>query len=116
MLSADNLCNQFELRPGTTKGWAWYGSKLFNTTMVFLKECFEKAKFEKKSAEDDINLNLPNDLMVQAKLNIIAIFIAILTSEPIPGPINHKKTHTHKSVSLSLCILVLIICCIYHSK
>ena len=38
VVSADNLCKQFGSRSG---------SKLFDTLMVFLKEFFEKADFEK---------------------------------------------------------------------
>ena len=45
--SADNLCKQFEPRPGPTKLRARSGSKLFDTLMVFLKEFFEKVDFEK---------------------------------------------------------------------
>ena len=52
VLSADNLCNQFETRSGSTKCRAWSGSNPFDTQMVFLKEFFQKVDFEKKSAED----------------------------------------------------------------
>ena len=47
--SAGNLCKQFGPRSGPTDCWAWSGSKLFDSLMVFLK-CFffEKVDFEKK--------------------------------------------------------------------
>ena len=50
MSSADNLCKQFGPRSGTvtTKCWAWSGSKLFDTLMVFLKVIFRKSWFLKK--------------------------------------------------------------------
>ena len=44
--SADNVCKQFEPRSGPTK------SKLFDTLMVFLKDCFEKVNFKTKSTVD----------------------------------------------------------------
>ena len=47
MSSADNICKQFGPRSGATKCWAWSGSKLFDTLMLFLKEFFEKIDFEK---------------------------------------------------------------------
>ena len=47
MLSADNLCQQFEPRPGPTECWSCSGSKLFDTLIVFLKEFLEKVDFEK---------------------------------------------------------------------
>ena len=52
VLSADNLCKQFEPRSGPTKCRARSGSKLFDTLIVFLKEFFEKNHFEKKSVDD----------------------------------------------------------------
>ena len=45
--SADNFCKQFGPRSGPTNGRAWSGFKLFDTLMVFLKEFFEKADFER---------------------------------------------------------------------
>ena len=42
LLSADNLCKQFGPRSGQTKRQASSGSKLFDTLMVFLEDCFEK--------------------------------------------------------------------------
>ena len=39
--------DHFGPRSGQTKGWAWSGSNLFDTQMVFLKEFFEKVDFEK---------------------------------------------------------------------
>ena len=44
--SADNLCKQFGPRSGPTECWSQSGSKLFNTTILFLKEFFEKVNFE----------------------------------------------------------------------
>ena len=38
--SADNLCKQFGPRSGLTTCRAWYGSKLFDTLMIFLQEFF----------------------------------------------------------------------------
>ena len=46
--SADNLCRQFGSRSGPTIRLAWSGPKLFDTMMVFSKEFFEIADFEKK--------------------------------------------------------------------
>ena len=38
-----------QIRPDKTKCWAWFGSKLFDTLMVFQKEFFfKKVDFEKK--------------------------------------------------------------------
>ena len=46
--SADNFCKQFGPRSGLTESWAWSGSKLVDTLIVFLKEFFElKVDFEK---------------------------------------------------------------------
>ena len=45
--SADNLCKQFVSRSGPTKPRAWYGSNLFDTQIVFLKEFFKKIDFKK---------------------------------------------------------------------
>ena len=50
LLSAHNLCEQFGPRSGPTE------SKLFDTLLTFLKELFEKVKFEKKSADDNKNM------------------------------------------------------------
>ena len=44
VLSADNLCKQFEHRSGPTICQAWSGSKLFDTLMAFQKEFFKKDK------------------------------------------------------------------------
>ena len=46
------ICKQFVPRSGPTECQAKSGSKLFETRIVFLKEFFEKVKFEKRSAED----------------------------------------------------------------
>ena len=46
MSSADNFCKQFGPRSSMTRCWAWSGSKLFDTLMVFLKEFFEKVHSE----------------------------------------------------------------------
>ena len=46
------ICKQFVPRSGPTECQARSGSKLFETLIVFLKEFFEKVKFEKRSAED----------------------------------------------------------------
>ena len=48
MLSADNLCKQSGPRSGPIKPWYLSGFKLFDTQIVFLKECFEKVNFEKR--------------------------------------------------------------------
>ena len=45
--SAYNLCKQYGPRSGSTKRWAWRGSKLFDTRMVFLKEFSENIEFER---------------------------------------------------------------------
>ena len=47
LTSVDSLCKQFGSRSGPTKQQALSDSKLFDTQMVFLKEFFEKADFEK---------------------------------------------------------------------
>ena len=52
MSSADNIYKQFGPCSGQTKRGAWYGSNLFDTQMVFLKEFFKKIVFEKKPADD----------------------------------------------------------------
>ena len=44
---ANNFCKQFGPRSGPTECGAWSGSNLFDAQMVFLKEFFEKADFEK---------------------------------------------------------------------
>ena len=46
------ICKQVVPRSGPTECQARSGSKLFETRIVFLKEFFEKVKFEKRSAED----------------------------------------------------------------
>ena len=45
--SADNFCKPFWTRSGPTKCRAWLESKQVDTLMALLKECFEKADFEK---------------------------------------------------------------------
>ena len=45
--SATNFCKQFGPQSGLTKCWAQLGDNLYNTQMVFLKECFEEVDFEK---------------------------------------------------------------------
>ena len=50
--SADTFCKELGTRSGPTKCWAWSGSKLFDTLMIFLKEFFKNINFEKKSADD----------------------------------------------------------------
>ena len=44
--SADNFCKQFGPGSGPTKRWAWSGSKLYDTLIIFLKEFFEKLDSE----------------------------------------------------------------------
>ena len=46
------LCKQFGSRTGPTKCLACSGAKLFDALMLFLKECFWKSWFWKKSADD----------------------------------------------------------------
>ena len=41
MSSTDDLCKQFGPRSGPTFCWARYGSNLFDTLMIFLKEFFD---------------------------------------------------------------------------
>ena len=43
LLSAVNLCKQFEPKSGLTKCQFWSGSNLFDTLIVFLKEFIEKS-------------------------------------------------------------------------
>ena len=58
--SADNICKQFGLSSDPTRRRAWYGSKLFDTQIVFLKDFFfEKSWFWKKSANDKNMKNYP---------------------------------------------------------
>ena len=45
--SADDFCEQIGPRSGLIKLWSWYGSNLFDTRIVFLKEFFEKVDFDK---------------------------------------------------------------------
>ena len=59
VLSAHNLCKQIGPRAGLTKCWAWSGSNLFDTQMVFLKEFFEKVDFEKISRRQKSMKNFP---------------------------------------------------------
>ena len=40
VISADNFCKQFGPRSGQTKCWAWSGSELLDTLMVFLEVFF----------------------------------------------------------------------------
>ena len=40
--STDNICKQFGPRSGLTLSRAWYGSKLFDSLMVFLKEYLKR--------------------------------------------------------------------------
>ena len=51
--SADNLFKQLGPRSICR---SWSGYKLFDTLIVFLKEVFEKAYFDKKSADDNISM------------------------------------------------------------
>ena len=51
VLSAVNLCKQFEPIPGTMNRLALSGSKLFDTLMLFLKDFSEKLIL-KKSADE----------------------------------------------------------------
>ena len=46
--STDNLCKQFGPRSGPTEYCSLFGSKLFDTLIVFLKDFFEKVNFEEK--------------------------------------------------------------------
>ena len=48
----DNLYKQFGPRSGPTKHWAQFGSKLFDTMLVFVKESFEKVNFERQSTDN----------------------------------------------------------------
>ena len=43
-----NLSKQIGHRSALTKGWAWSGSNLFETQMVFLKVIFKRVDFGKK--------------------------------------------------------------------
>ena len=45
--SADNLCKQFESRSERTECRSLFGSKSFDTLIVYLKEFFEKVNTEK---------------------------------------------------------------------
>ena len=45
--SADRPCKQFGPRSGPTKCWACYGSKLFDTLIVFLKDLLFEKKMNK---------------------------------------------------------------------
>ena len=58
--SADNLCKQFGPRSGGTKCWAWSGSNLLDTEMVFLKEFFEKFEFEKNQLTAEKHEKFPS--------------------------------------------------------
>ena len=53
--SAHSLCKQIRPRSGPTFCRALAGSNVFDTHMVLLKEFFEKADFEKKSADNKIH-------------------------------------------------------------
>ena len=47
LLSADNVCRQFRPISDQTKRGAGFGSKLFDTLIVFPKKFYEKVNFEK---------------------------------------------------------------------
>ena len=47
---SDNLSKKFGPRSGPTKCRAWYGSKLFDTLMIFLKEFQEKSSWRQKKS------------------------------------------------------------------
>ena len=68
LLSADNLDKQFGPRSGPTEGRAWYGSKLFDTRMLFLKEYFEKSSVEKYLSMQTIPEQLPSRQRVNEQI------------------------------------------------
>ena len=47
--STDSLCKQFAPVSAPTECLSWFGSKLFDILIVFLKEFFVNINFEKKS-------------------------------------------------------------------
>ena len=59
VVSADKLYKQFGPRSGPTKRRAFYGFKLLDTPMVFLKEFFENVDFEKISRRQKGRQNYP---------------------------------------------------------
>ena len=48
-----------QIRPDKISGLMWI-QNLFDNLMVFLEECFEKVKFEKKLADDKKHAKLPS--------------------------------------------------------
>ena len=69
-VSADNLCKQFGPRSGPTFCLAWFGFKLFDTLMVFLKEFFNKIDIEKKQ---QTTKNIQNFLSIVNELYLFQI-------------------------------------------
>ena len=60
LLSAGNLCIQFGPRSGPTFCRSWFGYKMFDTLIVFLKEFFEKVPFKKVSRRPKKHERLPS--------------------------------------------------------
>ena len=58
--SADSLYKQFGPRSGPTERRSRSRSKPFDTLIVFLKEVFEKAYFEKVSSRQQKHEKLPS--------------------------------------------------------
>ena len=64
--SADNLLKQVGPRSRPIKHPTWSGSNLFDTLMVFLREFFEKVKFENSQQMTKNQAKLPSMQRVQA--------------------------------------------------
>ena len=52
VLSSDSFCKQFGPKSGLAECRAWFGSKLFDILIIFLKEFFDKYDFKKIIADD----------------------------------------------------------------
>ena len=88
--SADNLCKQFGSRSGPTKCWAWSGSKLFDTLLIYLKEYFDSFNYEKKNQQTAKHVQLPSFIWVI----IMVSFVWDVDWEKSVW-VTHINSHTH---------------------
>ena len=89
MSSADNLCAQFGPRSGLHKVGPDLdsGSKLFDTSMIFLKEFFEKDDFEKNQQTTKKHAKLPRMQRIKKKI----LLTEELSSSMLSGLRGEKK-------------------------
>ena len=72
--ATDNFCKQSGPRSGPITCWAWSGSKLFDTQMVYLKASFEKTDFEKNQQTTKKREKTPRRQRVKGKLLLFCLF------------------------------------------